>query len=143
MGIKFAPKAGQVLICDFSGYVQPEICKRRPVVIISPNGLRRPQLVTVVPLSTTPPKPVELYHYKLTANPIPGDPAGEVWAKCDLVATVRFARLDRFMLGNRNWQTGAVSMSQVRAIRLGVTRSVGIDPADPLTYTGDDSGSSG
>ena len=86
MAITFHPKPGQVLFCDFSGYVFPEIVKTRPVVVVSPSHLARPGLVTVVPLSTTVPDPVRSYHYKLQGNPVPGSTAAETWAKCDLFA---------------------------------------------------------
>jgi len=63
--IQFFPKAGMVLMCDFDGYQVPEIVKTRPVVVVSPNHLIRPGLVSVVPLSLTPPDPVQPYHYQL------------------------------------------------------------------------------
>jgi uncharacterized protein YifN (PemK superfamily) len=130
------PKAGMVLACDFRGYILPEIVKTREVVVISPNHLIRPKLCTVVPLSTSRPEPICDYHYRLNGNPIPGDDAEEIWAKCDLVATVSYDRLDRVKLrGTRNYQVGYLSMDQVRHIRLAVARSIGLDPADPATYT--------
>lgn len=135
MAITFFPKAGMVLICDFKGNIEPEINKVRPVVIISPNHINRPGLVTVVPLSTTPPEPIEPYHYRLIGNPIPGKGDVEVWAKCDLVASVCVDRLDRIKVSRGNYQRGTVSMEQVRAIRLAVLRSMGIDPSDPSTYS--------
>ena len=55
--ITFHPKPGHVLICDFNtGFRPPEMVKKRPVVVISES---RQQLVTVVPLSTTEPNPIE------------------------------------------------------------------------------------
>lgn len=134
MSLQFRPKPGAVLYCDFRGYIIPEIVKSRPVIVISPAHLARRDLVTVVPLSTTPPSPVEKYHYKLIGNPIPGNAETEVWAKCDLVATVCFERLDRIKIGRGNFQMGNVSMDQVRAIRRGVLISLGIDLANPTTY---------
>ena len=107
MPIMFRPKPGHVLYCDFKGYIAPEIVKTRPVVVISPAHLSRVNLVTVVPLSTTAPTPVEGHHYKLLGNPIPGSSAIEVWAKCDLVATVCFDRLDRIKIGRGVYQLGA------------------------------------
>jgi uncharacterized protein YifN (PemK superfamily) len=135
MPITFRPKPGQVLYCDFTGYIAPEIIKTRPVVIISPAHLARPSLVTVVPLSTTAPSPVEGHHYKLTGNPIPGSTAGEVWAKCDLVATVCFDRLDRIKISRGLYQTGNISMEQVKAIRRAGLIALGIDLSNPQTYT--------
>lgn len=128
MALKIHPKAGMVLHCDFRGYILPEIVKRRPVVIVSPNHLNRPGLFTVVPLSTTAPSPVCPYHYRLKGNPIPGE-AAVVWAKCDLVASVCLERLDRIKIARGTYQIGYVSMDQVREIRLGVASSLGIELA--------------
>jgi len=113
----------------------PEIVKTRPVVIVSPAHLARPGLVTVVPLSTTPPDPVRHYHYRLQGNPIPGSTETEVWAKCDLFASVSLERLDRVKLGRGEYRTGAVSMDQLKAIRRACMFALGIDPANPMTYT--------
>ena len=120
-----------VLMCDFNGYIIPEIVKKRPVMIISPNHLNRPGLYTVVPLSTTVPNPICDYHYKLKGNPIPGESA-EVWAKCDLVASVAFERLDRIKIARGTYRVGYVSMEQVREVRLCVARSIGV-PVEPTT----------
>jgi len=92
MPINFYPKAGTVLICDFAGYVVPEIVKKRPVVVISPKH-KTAGLVTVVPLSTTSPNPTERFHMRIK-NYLKMD-GSEVWVKADLVARVRLARLDR------------------------------------------------
>ena len=114
-----------VLMCDFNGNQKPEIVKRRPVVVITPNRIYRPGLVTVVPLSTTAPDPITDYHYRLAGNPIPGE-TKEVWAKCDLVTTVRFERLDRISVG-RKYSTGQINGDQVRAIRVSAAKSFGIE----------------
>lgn len=126
----FYPKCGNVLICDFDGYIFPEIVKRRPVVVISPNGIVRKDLCTIVPLSTTPPDEIRAYHYLLKGNPIPGSSELVVWAKCDLVATVCYKRLDRIQVGRRNYTNGAVSMEQVREIRRCAAISIGIEFGD-------------
>jgi mRNA interferase MazF len=119
-----------VVACDFRGNIAPEIVKLRPVVIISPNHIRRPGLYAVVPLSTTPPDPICNYHHRLIGNPIPGK-TGEVWAKCDLIASVAFDRLDRLKVGRGTYRIGHVPNEQLREIRLCVARSIGIvvDPA--------------
>lgn len=143
MTLLFRPKPGCVLYCDFKGYIAPEMIKTRPVVVISPAHIARHDLVTVVPLSTTAPSPVEKYHYKLTGNPIPGSSEPEVWAKCDMVATVSFERLDRVKVGRGSFQVGAVSMDQVKAIRCAVLPALGIDLGDPRTYNALVSRSSG
>ncbi len=114
-----------ILMCDFNGYVVPEIIKKRPVVIISPNHLKRSGLVTIVPLSTTPPNPIEGYHLEID-NHIKNDGSTH-WVKCDLVATVRLARLDRIKTGKRTFTTLYVSKEQLIEIRKCVALSLGID----------------
>ena len=93
----FYPKQGQVLRCDFRGFIVPEMVKLRPVVVISPSLRHTDGLCTVVPISTTPPEPIKPWHIKLVHNPNPIEETDvEVWAKCNMVYTVSFQRLDRF-----------------------------------------------
>jgi len=127
VAIAFHPKAGTVLVCDFRGYIEPEIIKTRPVVVVSPNHMRRPGLVTVIPLSTTAPIRIEPYHYLLQGNPVPGSDAQAVWAKCDLVATVSVVRLDRKKIARGCYSVGYVSMEQVRAMRCRAAISLGLE----------------
>ena len=131
MGINFHPKPGMVLLCDFHGYIAPEIIKRRPVVVISPAHLRRTGLIAVVPLSTTAPSPIEPYHYLLRGNPVPGSTAEQTWAKCDLVASVSVERLDRFKIGRGLYDCGRISSEQVWAIKCCVAMSLGVDIKQP------------
>lgn len=127
MAITFAPKAGMILMCDFSGYVVPEIIKKRPVIVISPNHLKRYGLVTVVPLSTTPPTPPEGHHLEID-NLLKNDGTTH-WVKCDMVATVRLERLDRVKTGKRTFSTIYVSKEQLKQIRQCVALSLGVDIA--------------
>lgn len=85
-------KTGHLLICDFDrGFVQPEMVKTRPVVVISKTKTHSRGLCTVVPLSTTSPHPVEMWHVALQHYPLGSD--RQVWAKCDMLYTVSFERL--------------------------------------------------
>lgn len=101
MPLTFHPKPGMVLICDFNtGFRVPEMTKKRPVVVISPRSRRGSQLCTVVPLSATRPTPIEPCHHRMDARSLPGSlAASETWAKCDMLATVALARLDRVYMG--------------------------------------------
>lgn len=95
MAINYHPEPGSILVCDFTGFIKPEMVKRRPVVVVSPRLRRRGNLCTVVPLSTTDPNPVEAYHYRLHTNPplpAPYDSPSH-WVKADMVYTVSFERL--------------------------------------------------
>ena len=101
MAIKFHPEQGSILVCDFKGLQEPEITKRRPVLVISPKLKNRGRLCTVVPFSTTPPRPVEAYHCRLLMDqrlPLPYDNEWQ-WVKADLVYTVAFDRLSLMQVG--------------------------------------------
>ncbi len=92
--------------------------KARPVLVLARNANRR--LVTVVPLSSTPPNIATLTCHKLSINPIPGK-TGDAWAKCDMVITVSLARLNRHYTRSagtkgRQFHTIAVSDQDFEAI---------------------------
>jgi uncharacterized protein YifN (PemK superfamily) len=93
----FYPKPGQVLICDFErGFIPPEMVKRRPVVVISRAETHGRRLCTVVPFSTTAPEPTAPWHVLIANNPLPDTLAyTAIWAKCDMLYTVSFDRLDK------------------------------------------------
>ena len=95
MPLQFHPEQGTIVICDFKGFVPPEMVKRRPAVVISPRLRRRQKLCTVIPLSTTTPNPIEAYHHKLHIDPVLPSPynAQVHWVKADMVYTVSFDRL--------------------------------------------------
>jgi uncharacterized protein YifN (PemK superfamily) len=128
MSINFHPKPGMVLMCDFSGNVPPEINKTRPVVVVTPAHVKRRELSTVVPLSTKQPYRVQPYHHRLICQPWPGA-APESWAKCDLVQSVSYARLDRIHLNSTDYIIGYVSHRDLIAICYSVNAYFGIDPA--------------
>ncbi len=96
MPLKYHPKTGTIVICDYNtGFTSPEMTKRRLAVVISPQFKRRNNLCTVVPFSTTPPNPIMPYHYLLHLNPTLPPPynSTEQWVKADMLATVSFQRL--------------------------------------------------
>lgn len=70
--------------------------KRRPVIVVSRHETHNRRLCTVVPLSTTAPNPVAAWHHELSHIKISGWQAnGPMWAKCDMLATVSFERLNK------------------------------------------------
>ena len=95
MPIQIHPEQGTIVICDFKGFVSPEMVKRRPAVVISPRLRRRQNLCTVVPLSTTLPNPVAAYHHQFTLDPVLPKPYNSKfqWVKADMLYTVSFDRL--------------------------------------------------
>lgn len=123
MALLYQPRAGNVVMCDFAGNVVPEMIKVRPVVVIARNRKNR-QLVTVVPLSTTAPTVLEDHHHELTANPLPGKPSVRCWAKCDMVATVSLARLDRVKGPKRQFVVPVLPASDFEAIRRAVAKAL-------------------
>ena len=61
------PGSGEVWMCDFNGYVKPEIVKRRRVIVVSPRnpGAR---VVLVVPVSTIAPHSPRSVHVRFPPN---------------------------------------------------------------------------
>lgn len=133
MPLPYHPKPGTIVVCDYAagGFRAPEMTKRRLAVTISPKLKRRNDLVTVVPLSQTEPKPLESWHVPLTIavpHPWGGDPR---WAKCDMVATVGYARLNlphtRHPVTNqRLFVQIELPEHEVEAIRSAVSAALGI-----------------
>jgi len=100
VAIEFHPKVGSILVCDFTaGFKEPEMVKRRPVVVLSPPISRRPKLCTVVALSTEPPHVVLPFHCELQMKLPPPWEQGPNWIKGDMVYSVGFHRLDLIRLG--------------------------------------------
>lgn len=102
MAIREHPGQGCVIICDYSeGFVEPEMVKRRPALVVCPKIRVRPGLCTVVALSTTPPSPVMPYHaeVKLPFSLPPPFDAETVWIKGDMVNAVGLHRVDLVGLG--------------------------------------------
>ncbi len=101
MAIKYSPKVGQILMCDFNGFKAPEMVKNRPIIILStrPNGHK---LVSVTCLSTAVPTKEEQYHLKMDAKHLPRTKFfrdKETWLKGDMVYTVGFDRLNLIKVG--------------------------------------------
>jgi len=118
-------KTGNVLICDFDrGFIPPEMVKVRPVVVISRASTHYRRLCTIVPLSTTPPNPIEAWHVPLVQHPLPyWSNDNQAWVKCDMIYTVSFDRLDRPHRkrgGKRIYLTEKVSVEDLAAIFNGV-----------------------
>jgi uncharacterized protein YifN (PemK superfamily) len=67
----FYPEPGMVLMCDFAGYVEPEMVKTRRVVVVSGRSrvTRLEDVVAiVVPLSMTEPLPARTWHHAIQAE---------------------------------------------------------------------------
>lgn len=132
MGIKFHPKIGTIVKCDFtSGFKAPEMVKRRPVVVVSPQISQRASLCTVVAISTEEPKVKMPYHYCLDMDlPQPYEEAPN-WIKGDMVYSVSFDRLDLFKSerdesNKRIYESPVVTQNQLREIRKCMLSALGL-----------------
>jgi uncharacterized protein YifN (PemK superfamily) len=124
------PYPGDVLQCDFRGFIAPEMVKVRPVVIISSHASHRRRLCTIVPLSTTQAMHSACSH-KLSENPCPEfSSANDIWAKCDMLYTVSFDRLDRFhrktRRDGRSYYVGRLEIADLTAIVGAVKSHLGL-----------------
>ena len=116
MPLLFQPKAQSVIMCDFGGFLVPEMIKVRPVVVISKHKHNK-KLVTVIPLSTTKPTTMYGYHHELILNPLPDKPKVQCWAKCDMIYTVSLARLDRYKTVQKQYVVPELSDADFAAIQ--------------------------
>ena len=109
MPIKYPLRIGTIVWCnyDLGGFTPPEMIKKRLAVVVSPRLPQRDKLATVVPLSTTPPHRDISYQCKIEIEKDLPKPytSKVVWAKCDMMATVSYSRLDLIRDG-RNETTG-------------------------------------
>lgn len=132
MPLNYHPSIGTIVICDFQGFVAPEMVKRRPAVVISPRLRSREGLCTIVPLSTTIPPKIELYHHKLIVDPPLPSPydSGWHWVKGDMIYTVSFSRLSLPFLGKdsfgkRQYDQRVVGKEDLLAIQQCVIHALG------------------
>ncbi len=123
MPLPYLPEPGELLICAFDD-VAPgaEMIKRRPVVVVSVKSSHHRRLCTVVPISTTAPNPVRAWHHPLSGLSITGwNPSAAMWAKCDMLATVAFERLNAPYLksrhGGRRFAKQQLPATDLRAIQ--------------------------
>jgi uncharacterized protein YifN (PemK superfamily) len=127
MKMVYAPQKGTILICNYQGLKAPEMDKLRPVVMLSSVSSR---LVIVVPLSTTVPKPVRPWHYKVTLEEEITDYFNEksCWAKCDMIMAVSFDRLSlpvaRIDHGKRVYKTIRISEPDFEAVKSAAWRAI-------------------
>lgn len=134
MAIKFDVLPRTVLLCDYGkgGFRPPEMVKRRPVIAVSPRLRHRDGLVTVVPLSTTPPDRPGEHHCVVALPPLPQKfDARECWVKADMIATVGFERLDlirtdRDIFGKRKYLQPKISEEDFERVKACVRVALGI-----------------
>lgn len=127
MSLKFFPRAGQIFVCDFTSFTEPEMTKKRPVIVISPRLPHRSEIVTVVPISTTAPKHALPFVVKLSRNYHPSDdPTLPTWAKCDMVTNLALTRLSQFKIGRRKYTYPTLNPEDLESVRQGVIHGLGM-----------------
>lgn len=134
MAIQEHPDLGTILMCDYqTGFVEPEMVKRRQVVVISPKIAARPGLCTIVPLSLTPPDPVMQFHCQVDLPEQLPDwmQKKEVWVKADMMAAVSLNRLDFIRLaksrqGKRMYCFTPLNAENLKKVRGAVLASLGM-----------------
>jgi mRNA interferase MazF len=135
MGIKHPVGVGTVLLCDYNrgGFHPPEMIKRRPAIVISPRLPYRDGLCTVVPLSSDDDGRTVDYVVRLEFKPpLPAPFSYEVaWAKCDMLATVGFDRLDLFHTerdqeGKRKYLHPKLAPADLERVKKGVLFALGM-----------------
>jgi len=123
MAVSYHPGQGAILLCDYQGSQTPEMDKKRPVVVLCNHIHARPNLCTVVPLSTSPPTSMMPYHFKLfTIPPLPAPYNSEFhWVKADMINAVSFQRLSLPFKGKDN---NGKRIYDIRVLDKGEFRSV-------------------
>ena len=92
--LKFQPKAGSVIYCDYKGFVAPEMVKKRPVIVVSKHK-HNSKLLAVVPISTTEPTEILDYHLEVDSQFCSANLSGDKsWVKCDMFNVVSLDRLN-------------------------------------------------
>ena len=130
-GLRFNPRPGTLLMCDFDLHADPrtpEMTKCRPVVVLAQRGRR---LCNVVSLSTVAPAPVKPWHHLCRLNDAPTNLKSKpTWAKCDMVHTVAYWRLDRCYErrsgGQRIYNDYRLSPADLDAVLRAVAKAFGL-----------------
>ena len=133
MAINYHPGQGTILLCDYQGSKTPEMNKRRPVIVLCNQIHARPNLCTVVPLSTTPPTSMMPYHFKLFTNPpLPSPYNSEFhWVKADMINAVSFQRLSlpttgKDGQGKRTYDIRQLDAADLRFVQQAVLIGLGL-----------------
>jgi mRNA interferase MazF len=126
MPLSFYPRAGQMFVCDFSGFKVPEMVKPRPVIVVSPRLPNRSDIVAVVPTSTTAPARELPFCYRLSKNYHPSEPDSiPVWAKADMIMNLGLYRLNCFKIGRRRYFNPTLTTEDLQGVKRAVLWGLG------------------
>ncbi len=127
------PIPGTIVRVDLGeGFRPPEMGKRRPAIILSPEIVGRPLMCAIVPLSTTPPRPVLPHHMVIELSPPLPHPYSNprMWLKGDIVLTVAFHRLrllfSRFESGQRIYDVRVLDRNVFAKVQQCVRSGLGL-----------------
>ena len=127
MSLGFFPRAGQIYMCDFSGFKEPEMVKPRPVIVVSPKLPYRSEIVAVVPISLTAPIHELPFCYRLSKNYHPEEPDDlPCWAKADMLMNIGLYRLSAFKVGRRKYVYPTLTPEDLAAVRHAVLCGLGL-----------------
>jgi uncharacterized protein YifN (PemK superfamily) len=124
--IKYHPKSGQVIMCDFCFLTKPEMQKERRAIVISTPHNHDAGKCTVIPVSKSRPRSEALPSVEF----IPGSYSffhrtESVWAVCDHVYTLSYSRMWKIN-DNRKPVLPSISTEDLVKIRLAVAKEMGI-----------------
>jgi uncharacterized protein YifN (PemK superfamily) len=117
------PRQGEVWMCDFGGYVVPEMVKRRRVAILSPRNSAG--LFLVAPVSALRPEPVTAVHVFIPRSSYACFGNVDVWVKADMIAHVRRDRLDRVRINGRYIRSVQLSADHLVAVQQATLHALG------------------
>jgi uncharacterized protein YifN (PemK superfamily) len=127
------PQPGTIVRVDLAeGFREPEIGKRRPAVVLSPEIPGRPFMCTIVPLSTKRPRKFMAHHLEIQPDPLLPFPydAETMWLKGDIVLTVAFHRLrllfQRYDKGQRVYDVRVLSPDVFARVQQCVRSGLGL-----------------
>lgn len=130
------PPQGSIVTVNFNeGFKIPEMTKKRLAIVLSPHIRVRKNLITIVPLSLTPPDPIMPFHKLID---IPFDLPHEwekksCWVKGGMVNAVGFHRVDLLRLGKdkngkRIYQQAVLPPHLFKDVQRCVLHGLGMSP---------------
>jgi uncharacterized protein YifN (PemK superfamily) len=128
MSLLFYPRAGQVFVCDFSGFKEPEMVKPRPIIVVSPRLPYRSEIAAIVPISLTQPRHELPFCYRLSKNYHPDERDDlPCWAKADMLMNIGLYRLSAFKVGRRQYVYPTLTAEDLAGVRHAVLCGLGLN----------------
>lgn len=127
--IKWTPKPGQVVMCDFRFLIKPEMQKERRAIVVSSKAASGAGRCSLVPVSLTASRETNPFHFEFKAGRYPFFHATEpVWAVCDHVYTLALSRLWQVNVGRRPG-IPSISDADLAEVRNRLGTGLGLQPS--------------